>query len=133
VHVSLDASSARLPLDVSGASVAYGDVDRALIESIERATRPLAEELVRRRARPLELTLELVNAHAEYDHGRLLVRLGVRATLRERAGNLYLAQTHARATASAALPAERGSNVVLDATNALGDQLSNWLAGMDLR
>ncbi len=130
---TIDASNAHLPLNVSGASVAYGDVDRALADSVERATRSLAEELAQKHARPLELTLEIVDAHAEYERERLLVRLGLRATLRERAGNTYLAQTHVHASAAATVTPERGAKIVLEATDTLGGKLSGWLAGMDLR
>jgi len=133
MSIALDTSNVHLPLEVSGANVAFGDVDRAVVGSVERATRSVAEDLARRHARPLEMTVELVSAHAEYERGRLLVRLAVRATLRERAGNVYLAQTHARGASSAVIAAERGGKVILETTDALGEQLSGWLAGMDLR
>ncbi len=133
VHVALDATSTHLPLVVTGTTIAYGDVDQALALAIEHALEPTTEELARRNAKHLELAVELVEAHAEYARDRLLVRLAVRATLRENSGNVYLAQTHAHAGASAVLPAENGARVVLSCADSIAHQLSGWLSGMDLR
>jgi hypothetical protein len=133
LRIAVDATSTHLPLAVTGAAVAYGDVDRALELAIEHALESTAQDLARRNAQQLGLAVELVEAHAEYSHDRLVVRLAVRATLRENVGNVYLAQTHAHSSASAVLPVERGAKVVLDCTDSIGHQLSGWLGGMDLR
>jgi hypothetical protein len=133
LRVAVDTTSAHLPLAVSGASVAYGDVDRALARAVERALEPTLSDLTRRNAHKLTLSVELVEAHAEATRDRLIVRLAVRATLRENAGNVYLAQTHAHANASAAVPAEHGAPVVLDCVDSIGLKLAGWLGGMDLR
>jgi hypothetical protein len=132
VRVAVDATSAHLPLAVAGASIAYSDVDRAIARAVERALAPAATDLTRRSARKLGLSIELVEAHAESTQGRVLVRLTVRATLRENTGNVYLAQTHAHASASSALPAERGALVVLNCADSIAQQLAGWLAGIDL-
>jgi hypothetical protein len=133
VRVAVDATSTHLPLVVSGSDIAFGDIDRALARAIEHALEPTTQALARRNAKSLGLTVELVEAHAEYARDRLVVRLAARATLREDAGNVYVAQTHAHASASAVLPAENGAEVVLSCTDSLAHQLSNWLRGMDLR
>jgi len=132
LRLAVDTTSSHLPLVVAGAKVAFGDVDRALEQSIERALAASIEDLARRRTRALGLSVELVEARAEYAHDRLIVHLAVRATLRENAGNLYLAQTHAHASSSAVVSAEHGAKVVLDCTDSIGRQLSGWLSGMDL-
>jgi hypothetical protein len=129
LSVVVDASNTHLPLPVSGANVAYGDVDRALSRSIEGALVRVSAELAARHARRLELAVELLDAHAEYSRERLVVRLTVRATLRENAGNVYVAQTHARASASAVILPERGASVVSDCDAAIARQLSGWLEG----
>ena len=51
-----------------------------------------------------QLFVEVTNADAQYEDGRAIFAVGVRATLRARAGNVYLAQTQAgcRQGASAA-------------------------------
>jgi hypothetical protein len=130
LSVALDATNTHLPLPITGANIAYGDVDRALAQAIERALVQLSGELAARHARRLELAVELVDAHAEYSRERLVVRLTVRATLRESAGNVYLAQTHAHASASAVIAPERGASVVSDCDAAIARQLSGWLEGM---
>ncbi|HEX3777661.1 MAG TPA: hypothetical protein VHV51_24495 [Polyangiaceae bacterium] len=132
LRVAVDATSTHLPLAVSGASVSYGDVDRALAQSIEHALSTTKRELAESDAHALGLSIELVDAHAEYTRDRLVVRMGVRATLRQSSGNVYLAQTHAHASASAMTSAERGAPVVLECADSIGRQLSGWLAGMDL-
>ena len=133
LRVTVDATSTHLPLAVAGAGVAYGDVDQALARAIEHALEPTAQELARRNAQKLGLAVELVEARADYSRDRLVVRLAARATLRENAGNVYLAQTHAHSSASAVVPAERGAPVVLDCADSIAHQLSGWLGGMDLR
>jgi hypothetical protein len=133
VRVSVDTTSTHLPLVVAGADVAYGDVDQALARAVEHALEPTTLELAQKNARPLGLSVELVEARAEYARDRLVVRLAVRATLRESSGNVYLAQTHAHSSASAVVPAERGAGAVLECTDSIGHQLSGWLGGMDLR
>jgi hypothetical protein len=133
LRVAVDATSTHLPLPVSGANVAYGDVDRALAQAIEQALATTTKDLEQRSAKPVGLAVELVEARAEYAHDRLVVRMAVRATLRENSGNVYLAQTHAHASASAVLPPERGAPVVLECADSISHQLSGWLAGMELR
>jgi hypothetical protein len=117
--VSLNATSVRLPLVVSGASVAYADVDRALHRSIEVATLTVAHQEIRPPGEPLEPHVELVEARADYSRDRLIVELPVRATLRQRAGNTYVAQTHAHSSASAVVAPERGARAVLTARTRL--------------
>ena len=133
VRVTIDATTTHLPLAVAGANTSYGDVDHAFARAIEHALEATSEELAHRKAQPLGLAVELVEAHAEYSRDRLVVRMAVRATLRENSGNVYVAQTHAHATASAVVPPERGAPVVLDCTDSIADQLSGWLGGLDLR
>ena len=132
MNVVVDATNTHLPLAISGANVAYGDLDRALARAVEGALARLSGELAARHARRLELAVELVEAHAEYARERLVVRLTVRATLRESSGNVYLAQTHAHASASAVIAPERGATVVSDCDAAIARQLSGWLDGMSL-
>ncbi|HEX4338862.1 MAG TPA: hypothetical protein VH062_23310 [Polyangiaceae bacterium] len=127
--VVVEATSVRLPMPVSGAAVAYADVDRALDEAISAAAVPVLEAHGRGR---YELVVELIEAHAEYAGSRLVVALTVRATLRGRAGNTYVAQTHARATASGAVAPEQGGSVVLTASHSIASKLAGFLLGLEL-
>jgi hypothetical protein len=79
-----------------------------------------------------QLTVELTSADAEYDGGRAVFTLGVRATLRAREGNVYLAQTQAACRQGGVVPADHGGSVMVRCMNEVGHQLANWLDGVDL-
>ncbi|HEY2409024.1 MAG TPA: hypothetical protein VGI10_23630 [Polyangiaceae bacterium] len=132
LRIDVDTTSTHLPLGVSGARLAYRDVDRALEQSLEKALTPELGRLAERHPQKLVLFVELVEAHAEYAHDRLVVELGVRATLRERAGNVHLAQTHAHHAASTTSAPEHGAPAVVECTEAISAALADWLAGIDL-
>jgi hypothetical protein len=116
---------------VSGSHVGYTDVDRLLGRSIVTALAPI-ETRAATGPRRFTLSVELTDARAEYSGGRLVIGLTARATLRDRTGNTYLAQTHAHANASRALPPEHGGTVAVACANAIGEQLAGWLLGFDL-
>jgi hypothetical protein len=133
LKIDLDTTSVHLPLRVDGARVTFTDVDRALTQSLQNALRPFTLNLGERHAAPLALFVELIDAHADYAQERLVVRMTVRATLRERSGNSYVAQTHAHFSSSGATTPERGAPIALSCSDAIAGQLSGWLSGMDLR
>ena len=132
LEIRVDATSAHLPLNVVGASVAFADVDRALERSVEQALAPLEDELEAHHASRRELFVELTSAHVEYIRGQLVSELTVRATLRQMSGNAYLAQTHAHSNASSTTAPESGAFVLIQCTDAIASQLSGWLSGMNL-
>lgn len=117
-------------MPVWGSDVAYAGVDRALEEAISRAALPVLAE--RGGARRYELFIELVEARADYAGNRLVVALTVRATLRNRSGNAYVAQTHAHAAVSLLAPPESGANEVRAAAAAIAAKLSGFLLGLEL-
>jgi hypothetical protein len=121
------------PLPVRGSDVEYTDVELALGHAVASATVPWAET---HRARPdgagWQLFVEMTNADAEYDDGRAVFTLGVRATLRARAGNVYLAQTQAACRQGGVVPPDRGARVMYRCMTEVGHQLANWLDGVDL-
>lgn len=121
------------PLPVRGSDVAYTDVELALGHAVASSTVPWAES---HRARAggagWQLFVEMTSADAEYDDGRAVFTLGVRATLRARAGNVYLAQTQAACRQGGVVPPERGARVMYRCMTEVGHQLANWLDGVDL-
>ena len=128
LRVIVDTSSLHLPLAVVGANVTFTDLDAALAWSVERALLPIKSRLAKPNARALELHVELLEARAEETSGQLGVSLVARATLRQRAGNAYVAQTHAHARCSGAPAPSGGSQVVLQCTTAVARQLQGWLS-----
>jgi hypothetical protein len=119
------------PLPVDGTDYWYSDLEPALGHAVSSATAPWAAQ--ERNVLPSGWTLlvELTQAHAEWKDGRLRVAFNVRATLRTRVGNNYLAQTHANCTQAGLVPADQGAPVVFTCMQRIGRDLSGWLGGLD--
>jgi hypothetical protein len=131
IAVVLNATAVRLPLVVSGADIAYGDVDRALARSVEQSLQSASPRLTLPPGAHLQLQVEIVDARAEYSSERLVIEMAVRATLRHTKGNAYIAQTHAHSTASAHAPPSRSASAVLACTDSIANQLTGWLLGIE--
>ena len=122
------------PLPVRGTDVAYGDVEAALGHAIASATVPWAE----RHRTPTKSTdgwqlfVEITNSTAEYEEGRVIFSIGVRATLRARAGNVYLAQSQASCRQGGIVRSEKGAPVMYRCMMEVGHNLAGWLDGVDL-
>lgn len=115
------------PLPVSGSSTVYGDLQTALDQAIlGGASAWLARH---RDVRPatFNLGVELIHAEAEYSRGRLGVALVVRATLKLRAGNVFLGQTQAVCREAKLVSPSRGAPVVYRCMQRLGRNLGGWL------
>jgi hypothetical protein len=118
------------PLHVRGSSVAYGDVEAALGLAISSAGVPWAEAHRAKRPDGWQLFVELTRAEAEESHGRFIVTLDVRATLRARAGNVYLAQTQAHCRQAGLVDAAEGGPVVYACMSRVGRELTSWLGAV---
>ncbi len=122
------------PLPVKGTSVAYGDIESAMGHAIASATVPWATR--HRGASPnaegWQLFVEITNSDAQYDDGRVIFSVGVRATLRARAGNVYLAQSQASCRQGGLVPANAGAPVMYRCMMEIGHDLAGWLDGVDL-
>ncbi len=122
------------PLRLRGTSIAYSDVEGALGHAIASATVPWADAH-RSGANGhdgWQLFVEVTSADADYDSGRVLFTVGVRATLSARSGGVYLAQTQASCRQGATLPPDRAGPIVLRCMTELGRDLEGWLEGVDL-
>jgi hypothetical protein len=122
------------PLRMRGTDVLYGDVESALGHAIASATVPWADE---HRARPdskegWQLFVELTNAEAWYEDGRAIFSVGVRATLRARAGNVYLAQTQVSCRQGGIVSPDKGAPIMYRCMMEMGRDLAGWLDGVDL-
>jgi hypothetical protein len=132
LRILVETSSVRLPLVVRGSNVYLTDIDRALEASIGNAVISIKRDLATRNTQSYVLFVEIIEAYADYSAGVLTVRLATRVTLREKLGNRYVAQTHAHASNTAAVPPINGSEVVLKCIDSMGIQLSGWLSGIAL-
>jgi hypothetical protein len=121
------------PLPVRGSDVVYGDLETALGIAVATAAAPWAEA---HRDHPVArqggwtLLVEVVGADAELEPGgRMVVGIGVRATLRTRSGNGYLGQTQVACREGGLLSAEAGAPAIYRCLIRVGRDLAGWLAG----
>jgi hypothetical protein len=122
------------PLPMRGSDITYSDVETALGYAISSATVPWANQ---HRAHPgskdgWQLSVEVTGADAHFDDGRVIFSLAVRATLRARAGNVYLAQTQASCRQGGIAAPDKGGPVMYKCMMEIGRDLDGWLEGVDL-
>ena len=134
LEVVTRSTAVRDPLALRGTDVVYGDIEAALGHAVSSATVPWADA---HRKHPgagggWQLFVEVTSADAEYDDGRVIFSLGVRATLRARAGNVYLAQTQASCRQGGILPPAKGAPIMYRCMMEVGHDLAGWLDGVDL-
>lgn len=119
------------PLPVEGAAVSYADVEPALGHAIGSAVVPWAKQHRAQRPDGWRLQVDLIAGHAEYDDGRLTVTFSVRATLRARADNDYLAQADAHCIETGRVDPRQGATVVYTCMTRLGRDLAGWLGSVE--
>jgi hypothetical protein len=112
-------AGARDPLPVSGSDVAFADLARALGHAVLRAVAPYHGGV---------LTVEVVRADADYNGARLSVSLVVRATLRSRIGNDFIATTTSVCHDGAIVDPDTGAPVLWSCMARIGRELAGWLA-----
>jgi hypothetical protein len=122
------------PLPMRGSGAVYSDVESALGYAIASATLPWANQ---HRAHPgardgWQLFVEVTNADAQFDDGRVIFSVAVRATLRARAGNVYLAQTQASCRQGGVTAPDKGGPIMYKCMMEIGRDLDGWLEGVDL-
>ena len=79
-----------------------------------------------------QLSVEVTGAGAQYDGGRVIFSVAVRATLRARAGNVYLGQTQASCRQGGIAPPDKGGPIMYKCMMEIGRDLDGWLEGVDL-
>ena len=109
LEVVTRSTSVRDPLPVSGSGVVYGDFEAALGHAISSAAVPWADKNRGRREGGWQLFVEVIQAEAEHDGSRLLVTVGVRATLRTRVGGAHIAQTETACRDGGLVAPEKGA------------------------
>lgn len=119
------------PLPVDGGPVGYTDVEAALSHAVASAAVPWAEAHRQRRPEGYQLLVELVDAQAQRRRGRTRVTLGVRATLRARQGQRYLAQTYAHCREAALLDGEDAAPVIYGCMTRVSRDLAGWLGSVE--
>lgn len=134
LEVVTRSTAVRDPLPMRGTDVVYGDIEAALGHAVSSATVPWADN---HRRHPTsrdgwQLFVEITNSDAAYEGGRVIFSVGVRATLRLRAGNIYLAQTQASCRQGGIVPSDKGAPIMYRCMMEVGRDLAGWLDGVDL-
>jgi hypothetical protein len=122
------------PLPLRDTDVVYADIESALGYAISSSTVPWAASHRRDAASAdgWQLFVEIITADALYWRGRVVFSVGVRATLRNRAGNVYLAQTQASCRQGGIVPPAKGAPIMYRCMMEVGHDLAGWLEGVDL-
>jgi hypothetical protein len=116
-------------MPVTGSTFNFADLEGALGHAITTATVPWAD--AHKNARPGGLQL-VVEAHAEFDAGRLSVTLTARATLRTRRDHDYIAQTQASCRDAGLTDPKHGATVIYGCMTRMGRDLAGWLGAAPL-
>ncbi len=107
------------PLQVKGASVAFIELAPALREAVASVVDGSFQQW--------RLSLELTQADAEWSSGRMIVRMTVRATLRAKADNAYVAQSQHVCSSSGVVPEVDGAKVAHACLLELARDTASWL------
>ena len=118
------------PLPVRGSSFVYADLEAALSHAVATAAVPWAEHHRDRTPDGYQLFVELIKAEANHDSGRMVVTLGVRATLRSRARAHDLGQTQAYCRDAALVPPDGAAPVIYTCMTRIGRDLTAWLGAL---
>ena len=131
VEVVTRSTSVRDPLPISGTGVVYADFEAALGFAVSTAVAPWADKNQGRRPGGWQLFVEVIQAEAEYDGARMIVTIGVRATLRQRVGGDHIGQTETACRDGGLVAAEQGAPVLYRCMTRIGRDLASWLAAAD--
>jgi hypothetical protein len=131
LEVVTRSTSVRDPLPIGGTSIAYGDFEAALGHAVASAAVPWADANRARRAGGWQLFVEVTQAEAEHDGARLLVTIGVRATLRSRVGGVHIGQTETACRDGGLVDADKGAPVLYRCLQRIGRDLTSWLAAAE--
>ena len=113
-------AGAKDPLPVAGGDSEYADLERSLATALVHAVIPRHDSV---------LTVELVRADAQYEHGRLSVSLVVRGTLRTRIG-AFIAQTQSVCRDGAIITPDSGGRVMWACMTRISKDIAGWLDGL---
>jgi hypothetical protein len=131
LEVVTRSTSVRDPLPVAGSGVVYGDFEAALGHAVSSAAVPWADQNQERRPGGWQLFVEVIKAEAEHDGARMMVTIGVRATLRARVGGAHIAQTETGCRDAGLVPADQAAPVLYGCMTRIGRDLTSWLAAAD--
>lgn len=129
VDVVTKMAGAQDPLAVQGNSWKFSELEHAVARSTLLAIQPWAAT---NRNESWQLQVELIKSGAVLSEHRLQVSLGVRATLRKVAGQVFVGQTQTFCETSGVVQDEsEGREVLWRCISRLSGNLAGWLNGND--
>jgi hypothetical protein len=131
MEITTRSSGVPSPLPLEGGRVVFSAVEESLGHAVATATVPWADAHRDRRPDGWQLLVDLWQARAERRGDTVAVTLGVRATLRSRVGNRYLAQTQAHCRQSMTTDAADATPVFYACMTNIGRELAGWLGGVE--
>src|SRR5688500_4494279 len=99
--------------------------------AVSSAAVPWADQNQARRPGGWQLFVEVIKAEAEHDGARMIVTIGVRATLRARVGGAHIAQTETGCRDAGLVAADEAAPVLYGCMTRIGRDLTSWLAAAD--
>jgi hypothetical protein len=131
LEVITRATLVRDPLPVEGSRLAFADLELSLGHAVASATVPWAEAHREQRPDGWQLQVELARARAESHRGAVTVTLWVRAALRSRRDNTFLAQTQTHCQRTAAVAPREAGPLFFDCMARVGRELGGWLGSVE--
>jgi len=132
LEVVTRSTAVRDPLPVTGSTFSWADLEGALGHAVTTATIPWADAHKDDRPGGLQLVVDVVEASAEFESGRLKVTMTVRATLRTRRDHDFIAQTQTSCRDAGLTDPGHGATVAYACMTRLGRDLAGWLGGAPL-
>lgn len=123
-------SSVPDPLPLDGGRARYGDLEVSLGHAVATAAVAWADAHRGQRPDGWQLLVELAQARAQRSDGVITVALNVRATLRTRAGHVYLGQTQAHCKEHGVAAPDRAAPIFYGCMMSVGRELAGWLGGV---
>jgi hypothetical protein len=130
IEVTARSEGVRSPLPMRGSRLVFAALEESLAHTIATEAAPWAETHRHEGAEGWQLVVDLWRASAVAHGGTVRVILDVRATLRTRIGNRYLAQTQAHCKQTALTEPSNAAPVFYSCMRSLGRELSGWLGGV---
>lgn len=123
-------SSAPDPLAIEHGNARVSGLEVSLGHAVSTAVVAWADAHRNQRPDGWHLTVEITRARAERSRdGVVTVALNVRATLRTRVGNAYLAQTQAHCLEHGPTRVEQSAPLFYGCMMSIGRELAGWLGG----
>jgi hypothetical protein len=130
IEVTSRSAGIASPLPLKGTCVVYAAIEESLGHIVTAEVLPWAEAKRAIEPHGWQLIVDLWRATAQRHDGAITVALDVRATLRTREGNRYIAQTQAHCKQTVIAEAADAAPAFYACMTSVGKELGGWLGGV---